>query len=53
MDTSRYSIGYVASWTRDNTDLIRTTATHVLHAARLLTDAITDDHTLTDEPEQY
>lgn len=53
VDTSRYSIGYVAGWSAADADTIKTTATHVLHAARLLTDAITDDHTLTDKPEQY
>ncbi|MDD9205738.1 hypothetical protein PU560_04555 [Georgenia sp. 10Sc9-8] len=41
LDTSAYSIGYVAGWADGDTDTIRATAARVLTAAQTLTDAIT------------
>ncbi|MCS5735793.1 ArdC-like ssDNA-binding domain-containing protein [Herbiconiux daphne] len=43
LDTSGYSIGYVAGWSNCDADTIRTTATRVLRAAHTLADALTDD----------
>lgn len=53
LDTSSYSVGYIATWTHGNTDLIRTTASNVLTAVEQLATAVTDnpDHT-TDDGEQ-
>lgn len=42
VDTSRYSIGYVAGWSEGDADTIKATAARVLHAAHALADAITD-----------
>lgn len=41
LDTSAYSIGYVASWADADTDTIRATAARVLAGAHTLADAIT------------
>ncbi|VTR76055.1 ArdC-like ssDNA-binding domain-containing protein [Cellulomonas hominis] len=43
LDTSAYSIGYVAQWADADVDLIRSTAANVLRAAHALADAITSD----------
>jgi antirestriction protein ArdC len=43
LDTSAYSIGYVAQWADADVDLIRSTASNVLRAAHTLADAITSD----------
>jgi hypothetical protein len=43
LDTSAYSIGYVAGWSNCDADTIRTTATRVLRAAHTLADALTDN----------
>ena len=42
IDTSRYSIRYVAEWSEGDADTIKATAGRVLHAAHVLADAITD-----------
>jgi len=41
LDTSAYTIGYVAGWSDADTDLIRSTAANVLRAAHAIADAIT------------
>ncbi|QDQ99488.1 DUF1738 domain-containing protein (plasmid) [Tomitella fengzijianii] len=41
LDTASYSVGYVASWTDGDTDMIRETAARVLSTAHTLADAIT------------
>lgn len=41
LDTTAYSIGYVAGWTAGDTDTIKATAANVLLAAHTLADAIT------------
>jgi antirestriction protein ArdC len=41
MDTSSYSIGYVAGWSDADADLIKDTAANVLRAAHTIADAIT------------
>lgn len=41
LDTSAYTIGYVATWADADTDLIRSTAANVLRAAHTIADAIT------------
>jgi len=41
LDTSAYTIGYVAGWADADTDLIRSTAANVLRAAHVIADAIT------------
>lgn len=43
LDTSVYSIGYVAGWSNCDADTIRTTATRVPRAAHTLADALTDN----------
>jgi Zn-dependent peptidase ImmA (M78 family) len=43
LDTSVYSIGYVAGWSNCDADTIQTTATRVLQAAHTLADALTDN----------
>jgi len=50
LDTSSYSVGYIATWTHGNTDLIRSTASNVLGAVGHLAPALTDnpDHTTDD-----
>ena len=42
IDTSRYSIGYVAGWSEGDAGTIKATAGRVLHAAHVLAEAITD-----------
>lgn len=42
VDTSRYSIGYVAGWSEGDADTIKATAGRVLHAAHVLANAIID-----------
>lgn len=41
LDTSGYSIGYVAGWSEGKTELIKQTAARVLAAAHTLTEALT------------
>jgi len=50
LDTTAYSVGYIATWTHGNTDLIRSTASNVLQAVGHLAPALTDnpDHTTDD-----
>ena len=43
LDTSRYSIGYVAGWSEGDADTIKATAARVLHASHILAEAITTD----------
>jgi len=43
LDTSDYSIGYVAGWSAANVDLIRSTASNVLRAVGILADALLED----------
>lgn len=43
LDTSAYTIGYVAGWSNGNTDLIRETAAAVLKTAHTIADNITAD----------
>lgn len=43
LDTSDYSIGYVAGWSKANLDLIRGTAANVLRAVGILAEALVDD----------
>ena len=45
LDTSDYSVGYVATWTADDADAIRRTAANVLRAVHVLADALTDEGT--------
>ena len=52
IDTSRYSIGYVAGWSGGDADTIKATAARVLHAAHTLADAITDTDSDTDADDQ-
>lgn len=40
IDTSSYSVGYVAGWTASKPDAIRSTAGNVLRAAHILTEAL-------------
>jgi len=42
LETTGYSVGYIATWTHGNTDLIRATAANVLAAVGQLATAITD-----------
>lgn len=42
LDTSAYSIGYVAGWVAGDTEVIRTTAANVLRTAHKIADAITE-----------
>ena len=41
LDTSAYSVGYVAGWSNCDTDTVKATAANVLRAAHTLADAIT------------
>ncbi|MGJ3510151.1 ArdC-like ssDNA-binding domain-containing protein [Enemella sp. A6] len=41
LDTSAYSVGYVAGWSNCDTDLVKATAKNALKAAHLLADAFT------------
>lgn len=43
LDTSAYSVGYVAGWTHADPELIRTTAANVLRTAHKLADALTEE----------
>lgn len=43
LDTSAYSVGYVAGWIEGDADAIRSTATDVLRAAHKIADAITTE----------
>lgn len=43
LDTSDYSIGYVAGWAGADVDLIRSTATNVLRAVNVLAEALVDE----------
>lgn len=45
LDTSSYSVGYVAQWTNADTDTIKNTAARVLKTAHHIIDAITQDTT--------
>lgn len=49
LDTSAYSIGYIAGWSNCETDLIKETASKVLRAANTLADAITIEEQTKDE----
>lgn len=42
LDTSAYSVGYVAGWSKGDADLIRQSASRVLAAAHRIAEAITD-----------
>ena len=42
LDTSAYSIGYVAGWTEGDAETIKATAARVLRAAHTLADALTE-----------
>lgn len=42
IDTSRYSIGYVAGWAHGDAETIKATAARVLSAAHILAEAITE-----------
>lgn len=42
LDTSAYSIGYVAGWSHSDLSLIKATAANVLRATHILTEAITE-----------
>ena len=42
LDTSAYSVGYVAQWSEGDTELIKATAARVLKAAHQIIDAITE-----------
>jgi len=42
LDTSAYSVGYVAGWTNGDAEMIRATAADVLRTAHKIADAITD-----------
>lgn len=43
LDTSSYSVGYVATWTADDAEAIRSTAANVLRAVHVLADGLMDD----------
>jgi len=49
LDTSAYSIGYVAGWSEGDAEIIKATAARVLHAAHTLADALA--HTPDPEPQ--
>lgn len=48
LDTSSYSVGYIAGWSNCDAETIKTTATRVLHAAHTLTDALNEADPVTD-----
>ena len=50
LDTTAYSVGYIATWTHGNTDLIRATAGNVLAVVGQLASAITDPEDVADPP---
>lgn len=43
LDTAAYSIGYVANWSKGDTEMIEATAANVLRAAHAIADALTID----------
>lgn len=43
LDTSAYSVGYVAQWSECDTELIKATAERVIKASHQIIDAITED----------
>lgn len=43
LDTSAYTVGYVATWTPQDTEAVRATAANVLRAAHTLADAIIEE----------
>ena len=43
LDTTAYSIGYVAGWSQGDSEVIKTSATNVLRAAHTLADALCQD----------
>lgn len=43
LDTSAYSVGYVAQWSNGNTDLIKEAAERVLKAAHQIIEAVTEE----------
>jgi len=45
LDTSAYSVGYVAGWLKGDADLIRQSASRVLAAAHRIAEAIIEDPT--------
>jgi len=45
IDTSEYSIGYVAEWTNGDVDAIRSTAANVLHAVHTIATVLVDEPT--------
>lgn len=51
LDTSDYSVGYVAGWSECDAELIKSTAANVLRAAHILADALDphDDTAATDD----
>ena len=49
IDTSAYSIGYIAGWSEGNTDLIKSTATRVLRAAHTIAGLLSPDEEAEDE----
>ena len=42
LDTSAYSVGYVAGWSNCDAETIKATAANVLRAAHALADALTE-----------
>lgn len=42
LDTSAYSVGYVAGWSKCDADVVKATAANVLRAAHALADALTE-----------
>mgnify|MGYP007049498792 FL=1 len=45
LDTSAYSVGYVAGWPKGDAELIRQSASRVLAAAHRIAEAIIEDST--------
>lgn len=43
VDTSAYSVGYVAGWSRANTDVLRATAENVMRAVHVLAPVVLDE----------
>jgi len=42
LDTSSYTIGYIAGWAKGDTEIIRSTAAHVLKASHIIYEALTE-----------
>ncbi|MBO0596218.1 ImmA/IrrE family metallo-endopeptidase [Nesterenkonia sp. E16_7] len=42
LDTSSYTIGYIAGWAQGDTKIIRSTAAHVLKASHIIYEALTE-----------